>query len=391
MPFTRNKQRKERLLKKHEEDMKLLDEFAEENKKMSEQAKMSEQTKPNDQSTKQLTDQTKSQDQKTEDSTEHPLNDLSHIKNADEMAKHMSKIYQLILLFKQKNPDFENETDKKKVDIITTKLALGKIIEEFPIVTRYMICFGQFSEKAFREFLRQCENSKDTTANAQKRGYRDDKWCQLQANYVTLLWKEYNKHRHPSEGEKKMVWTQTYKLLKKSFTDMKNKQKEAEKQVKEEKQMFIAENLKEYLERIQSGKQSIPEGDEEKVRIILEQIINRGKMKEVLNQLKTKVPEIEPVTNKSGRLPEHEAERRQRATIRMTETVDAERMQEIPDKYKPEELKGMEMVNIPEEQLYGIEVEEYVDIDAPIDSTQSMAAQSIMQTLPMQPEPDIKT
>lgn len=365
MSLTRNKQRKERLLnvnkkgqkqnskekkeqkaKEYDDDMIFLKELEEENKKLQQS-------------------QTETPLIETEEKTpkkEYPLNDISYIKHADEMAEHMSKVYQLILAFKNMHPEFEKETDKKKVDIITDKLALGKIIEIYPIVTRYMICFGQFSEKAFREFLRQCENSKDDPVKSQKTGYRDDKWCQLQANYVTMLWKEYNKYRHPSEAEKKMVWNQTYQLLKKTFTDMKNKHKEAEKIVKEEKQVFAAENFKEYLERVQNGKQTISTEDEQKLKLMLENIIYKGKMQEVFDQLKKKISEIEPVFIRVGRLSEHEAERRQRNTIKMTEYVDAERMQEIPDKYKPDELKGMEMVPIEDsEEIDGIEVEEWVE------------------------------
>lgn len=357
MPITRNKQRRERLQngkKKNviDEDMKLLDEFAEENKKILEQQNAEAKAAVNEESEK------KPEGEKSKE--EYPLNDISHIKNADEMVAHMAKVYQLILAFQKLHPEFEKETDKKKVDIVRDKLKLDKIIEAYPIVTRYIICFGQFSEKAFRDFLRQCEKSTTNPAEYQKPGARDDKWCQLQANYVTLLWKEYNKHRHPSEGEKKMVWNQTYQLLKKTFTDMKSKQKDAEKLVKEEKQAFIADKFKDYLERLKEGKQKIEAADEEQVRLMLEHVIYKGKMKEVFNQLKEKVPEIEPQFIRAGRMPEHEAERRKRATIKMTEYVDAERMHEIPDKYKPEELKGMEMVPI-EENNDGIEVEEWIE------------------------------
>ncbi len=373
-PQTRNKQRKERLLKKvKDDDMKLLDEFAEENKKiLAQQDAKTQQDKPQSTSEK-------------EEVADRPLNDISHIKDADEMTKHMKKIYELIITYKQLHPNFEKESDRKKIEIITEKLCLGKIIEEFPIVTRYMICFGHFSEKAFREFLRRCENSKDDPIQMQKRGYRDDKWCQLQADYVTLLWREYNKYRHPSEKERKAVWTQTYQLLKKSFTDMKDKQKIAEKQVKEEKQLFNAENLKDYLERLHEGNQKVSPEDEPKVRLILENIILRGQMRNVFGELKSKIREIEPVCERYGKLPEHEAERRQRSTIRMTETVDAERMTEIPDKYKPEELKGMEMVPVPEEPpiLYdenGFEIEEYVELDTTSDSANQSEVTAALQT-----------
>ena len=117
MSLTRNKQRKERLLnvnkkgqkqnskekkeqkaKEYDDDMIFLKELEEENKKLQQS-------------------QTETPLIETEEKTpkkEYPLNDISYIKHADEMAEHMSKEYQLILAFKNMNPEFKKEPEKKK-------------------------------------------------------------------------------------------------------------------------------------------------------------------------------------------------------------------------------------------------------------------------------------
>ena len=66
------------------------------------------------------------------------------------------------------NPKFAELPDSKKIEIYQ-KSEFKEFYTNFPIVSRYMICMGQFSVNAFRRFLKEDSNNATNSARGTKK------------------------------------------------------------------------------------------------------------------------------------------------------------------------------------------------------------------------------
>ena len=148
---------------------------------------------------------------------------------------------------------FGNKSDDEKV--ADFRKQEDKFYKDFPIVARYMVCADTYNRVAFKKYLIKliANNAKQTAksrAGLSKEGETEDKWIELQADYVKYLYQEYHKTKHLSQAELRNVWKETYDLLKKEFGDFRELYDKKVKQVEEEKKIHNAEVAKEVIGRL---------------------------------------------------------------------------------------------------------------------------------------------
>jgi hypothetical protein len=249
----------------------------------------------------------------------------------------ISKVNQLWTDFKNyvtNHEEFKTLEDKAKLDIFRNKLGYAQFMDEFPIVSRYIVCVGQFNKKAFQRFLDKCEKTVHPPEQQRVKGYNEDQWIRRQADYVQYLWESYQKS-HYSTVERNSIWEEAYKRLKGEFDDFRNMHKEIEEKVNEEKEVIKSKNARELIERVLNSNQKLDIDEEEYLIKELEKLVIKKKYSLTMKQLKDKVVETPHCYEAKGTGPENDQK------ITMIETVDVNRMHEIDDKYKPEELRGM--------------------------------------------------
>lgn len=152
------------------------------------------------------------------------------------------------------NPEFVQLPDSSKVDIYQ-KSEFKEFYTEFPIVSRYMICMGQFSVKALKRYLIKCKNVKHDPVKSREKGYTEDQWVQRQADYVRYLWESYQK-QHYSPSESNNIWQHAYKTLKQEFQDFREMHDDIEKKLKDVDKNNKGEMVKELIKRLSSQEQS---------------------------------------------------------------------------------------------------------------------------------------
>lgn len=163
----------------------------------------------------------------------------------------------------QEQPEFVELSDQDKIELF---IADHKTFQnEFPIVCRYMICMGQYKEKAFEKYLNKVKGFK--VKENREKGYMEEIWIDRQADYVKYLWEEYQKqsrHRY-TQHEAREVWRSARKSIKAEFDQFRGKHKKAEEKINEEKVKNKQELTKELVDRIKLGKQTLPAEDMEKL------------------------------------------------------------------------------------------------------------------------------
>jgi hypothetical protein len=341
--ITKNQKRRARLLNR-----KLTnDEFEsiiEENKKLN--TPDTPRSYTGDSTTSDMSDV---QDVKTE--TPKPVTESSsEILTIDEIVTKIDGLWKVVKKYAADDPSFKELPDKEKLELFRNKYGYGKLMEEYPIITRYIICMGQYKSKALRRVLEKTRTMKHPPNEKREKGYMEDQWVRRQADYVTYMWEEYQKS-HYNIAERNWVWQQTYEKLKGEFDDFRQMHKEVENKIAEEKRIFAGRNVRDLLERLKTGKQKLSPEDELYLLEHLKGVIMKAKFKEVMKQLTATRPQIKPTAVGMG-----EGTNREQQKITMIETVDANRMGEIDDKYKPEELRGMEPV--PEDMRLSSIIEE---------------------------------
>ena len=270
------------------------------------------------------------------------------IEKAEEMWKTLKG-------YSKTNPEFKALSENDKLDYFRSNLGYGTFMDEFPIVSRYMIVHGQYSTKAFDRMLDKVEKAVHPPPQERAKGYMEDQWVMRQADYVQYLWEAYQK-RHYNTAERNWVWQSTYQRLKGEFDDFRNMHKDIEAKVKEEKMFNAGQNARELLERLATGSQKLTAEEEEFLLYELQGLAYKKTFNDCLSELTSKVKLIEPSAEGTGSGPEHVPK------VTMIETVDANRMNEIDDKYKPVELRGMEAVpEEPEEEYDEVVAEIAVD------------------------------
>jgi len=230
---------------------------------------------------------------------------------------------------------FMEWSDKAKQEYFRTTLGFDTFMNEFPIVSRYMIVMGQYSAKAFKRMLDRVRKVKHPPPQEREKGYMEDQWIRRQADYVRFLWEAYQK-KHFNNAEAKWVWEDTYKKLKGEFDDFRNKYKQIEEETKKEKERYNAENAKDLLHRLSTGVQSLEQKETDRLIELLSQKVHKKHVVKVMKELTQCVTLIEAAKNcqSVGTGPEDpDVISKDKPTIRMIEHVDAERINEIPKEY----------------------------------------------------------
>jgi hypothetical protein len=97
-------------------------------------------------------------------------------------------------------------------------------ITKYSIPSRYMFFYSEFSEKAFRRYLMRMTDP----------GYKSkEEWIERQADYVRLLYAQYNKHVGPKELA--AVWQKARKQLVDEYESFERDYEKAKKEADEKK------------------------------------------------------------------------------------------------------------------------------------------------------------
>lgn len=189
------------------------------------------------------------------------------------------------------NPDFANYSDSKKIEIYSEG-EFAEFYTAFPIVSRYMICMGQFTNKAFKRFLLKCQNMQGRM-RYMKGKEKEEEWTKRQADYVRYLWESYQKQVF-SANEAQQVWQHAYQTLKKEFNDFNKMKEETEKRLAEEGKVNQAEVAKEMLTRMATGEQSLdPETTKELIAKLKLALVKQNHIK-VMKQIDNEIERIRP-------------------------------------------------------------------------------------------------
>ncbi len=248
-------------------------------------------------------------------------------KSVDELIKMAEEMWKALKDHIKENPDFVKLEDKAKLEYFREKMGYREFMTEYPITTRYMVCMGQYSSKAFRRMLDKVRTVVHPPPDKREKGYMEDQWVRRQADYIRYLWEAYQKS-HYNHAEAAYVWEDAYTKLKGEFDDFRNKHKESEQRVKEEKEKFKAENAKDLLTRLRSGEKKLNEQEEKELYETLKDRLYKKRFDNTMKQLVEKRKETLAVSEGIGTgapLPDKD-----KPTVRMIETVDADRIHEIP-------------------------------------------------------------
>jgi hypothetical protein len=162
----------------------------------------------------------------------------------------------------EKNAAFKKYSDKEKLEFFRKKLNYDIFMTEYPIVSRYMICLGQYSAKAFGRFLDKVRNN--IVPAGSEKGKAEDEWVRRQADYVQYLWEAYQKS-HINTAARAAVWEDAYKSLKGEFNDFRTMHEKIEERVVSERKELNGRNAKELINRIVTSDQSVDSEDEEAI------------------------------------------------------------------------------------------------------------------------------
>jgi hypothetical protein len=254
---------------------------------------------------------------------------LQETKTADELVKIAEEMYKQLKTMAKTDEKFLPLSDKHKLEIFREKLGYNEFMNEYPIMTRYMICMGQYSSKAFRRFLEKIRMTKHPPDGQREKGYMEDQWIRRQADYVRYLWEAYQKS-HYNSAEAAWIWEDAYKNLKGEFDDFRNKYEELKVSTKEEAKKLNGESAKDLLERLQTGKQKLSDND---ALILLQKLKEKAyerRHKNMLEELVKVVKQDEHFIESRGKGPKEEVVDKSKPTITIVESIDPSRMNEVP-------------------------------------------------------------
>jgi hypothetical protein len=253
-------------------------------------------------------------------------------KNIDELTKKAGEMWDKLKQTVKEKDDFIHMPDDKKLEHFREKLGYSEFMTEFPIVSRYMICSGQYSKRAFVRFLEgiKLSNKNAPPPTQRPKGYMEDLWIRNRANYVRYLWEAYQRGSHPDIKEAMEVWNDTYKKLKGEFDTFKDTYEETKKKTKDEKKILHASSARDLIERLKEGTQFLNKEDSEDLLNMLRYIHKKRRYKNCLKQLLERTPRIKESTSMYGT----QSEDNENNKITMIETVSEKAYENIPDKYK---------------------------------------------------------
>lgn len=264
----------------------------------------------------------------TQPSTQPVSQTASQELSIDDLVKKLDTMWSAVKKHVKANPDFKDIEDKKKLDLFRTTFKTE--MEEHPIVTRYMICLGQYRSKAFRKMLDKTKRMVHPPPEKREKGYMEDQWIRRQADYVQYLWEEYQRG-HYNSAERKWVWQEAYNRLKGEFDDFRDMHKEVEKRIEEEKKSLAGRNVRDLLMRLKSGKQQLSEEELGFLRTELRNVLIKSNYRVVLNQLKETREEIAAVCVGQGRGEEVDERKKQITVIENGVLQPDQNVSDVPD------------------------------------------------------------
>lgn len=260
-----------------------------------------------------------------------PLSSAEQQLTVDEVVKKMDHMWSVVKKHIKETPDFKELDDKKKLDLFRTHFEFRAEMEEFPIVTKYMICLGQYRSKAFRRMLVKTRNMVHPPPEKRPPRYMEDQWICRSTDYVVYLWEEYQKGPW-NTAERNWVYKQTYESLKGEFDDFRDMHTDIEKKVQEEKKMLAGKNVRDLLNRLKTGKQSIMPEEEAFLRRELGTALVKHNYKIVLSDLKKARPETEPACAGHGKGEEVDERRKKITVIENGVLQPDQNVSDVPDK-----------------------------------------------------------
>lgn len=195
------------------------------------------------------------------------------------------------------NPEFASLSDSKKIEIYQ-KSEFKEFYVNFPIVCRYMICMGQFSNKAFHRYLTKCETTTQPDVKREK-GFAENEWVKRQADYVRYLWESYQKP-HFKSSDAQQIWQHSYDTLKKEFDDFRDMHADVEKKLESDGRHNKAEMVKELLTRMSKQEQSLDQDTTTQLIDKLQTQLIQQRRKKLLTQINSDVELIPPTRITQG-------------------------------------------------------------------------------------------
>ncbi len=164
------------------------------------------------------------------------------------------KIWLAVKIAAIKNDTFLLMPDEKKIDLICRDFS--EFHNNFPIVTKYMVCMGQYTQKAFKKFLSLCDKKLTDAPADRKKGYMEEQWIFCQAQYVRYLWESVQMGRI-SKHESDKIYNQAYAVISNDFKRFREIHANMEKNIEKDKKKHKIELLKEAAQRLISNEQQI--------------------------------------------------------------------------------------------------------------------------------------
>ena len=184
----------------------------------------------------------------------------------------------------KENPDFGKIPDSEKLDLFHKNEEFKKFYTELPIVSRYMICMGQYSVKALKRYLKKCKNVKLDQSTSRESGYIEDQWIQRQADYVRYLWESYQK-QHFSKKDSNAIWAHAYETLKKEFSDFRILHKEIEAKLQTNEKNNKNSLTKELLTRLSTNEQFLDDNSTKDLIVSLQDKLIKQRRREVMSDI----------------------------------------------------------------------------------------------------------
>lgn len=222
-------------------------------------------------------------------------------KDEDHMTKSIkiaNKMWDAIKTHVKEDPKFVEMSDNDKIAVYQ-KSEFKEFYTEFPIVCRYMICMGQFSNKAFKRYLIKCKNVKHDPVKSREKNYSEDQWVMRQADYIRYLWESYQR-QHYKSSEAQNIWKHAYQTLKKEFDDFRNLHEEIENKLKDDEKNNKGTLAKELLKRIANQEQSLDENSTINLLEKLKEQVLEQRKKVLIKSIENDVETIPPTRIAKG-------------------------------------------------------------------------------------------
>jgi hypothetical protein len=188
------------------------------------------------------------------------------------------------------DPKFVKKPDAEKIEIYQ-KSEFKEFYTNYPIVCRYMVCMGQFSNKAFKRYLLKCKTMSSQKDNAKHNS--EDEWVQRQADYIRYLWEAYQK-QHFNASDAQEIWKHAYNTLTQEFADFKKLHEEVENKLKIDEKYNKSSMVKELLQRLSTSEQTLDSNTTTTLIKKLENKLYIQRKNSLITQIDKDVKKIEP-------------------------------------------------------------------------------------------------